>query len=100
MHVTCAVFFFFFFNDTATTEIYTLSLHDVFRSRWSPYLLHVDVDQLTAAGGVDPADDPARRAVHPSELVHSVAHEDPVHRRGRNTDDPGKPGRTQLAGLT
>src|SRR5256886_12266285 len=23
-----AVFFFFFFNDTATTEIYTLSLHD------------------------------------------------------------------------
>jgi len=24
--------FFFFFNDTATTEIYTLSLHDVFRS--------------------------------------------------------------------
>src|SRR3954449_1355425 len=26
-------------NDTATTEIYTLSLHDVFRSRWSPYHL-------------------------------------------------------------
>ena len=26
------MFFFFFFNDTATTEIYTLSLHDVFRS--------------------------------------------------------------------
>src|SRR2546430_144551 len=25
--------FFFFFNDTATTEIYTLSLHDAFRSR-------------------------------------------------------------------
>src|ERR1039457_188436 len=24
----CAVFVFFFFNDTATTEIYTLSLHD------------------------------------------------------------------------
>src|SRR5580765_53548 len=24
----CACFFFFFFNDTATTEIYTLSLHD------------------------------------------------------------------------
>src|SRR2546427_1876645 len=38
-------FFFFFFNDTATTEIYTLSLHDALpicrtcrrrrRSRWS-----------------------------------------------------------------
>src|SRR6476659_11216259 len=24
----CVLFFFFFFNDTATTEIYTLSLHD------------------------------------------------------------------------
>src|SRR6266568_9338966 len=42
-------FFFFFFNDTATTEIYTLSLHDALpisppgepldrgaRPRWSP----------------------------------------------------------------
>ena len=27
--------FFFFFNDTATTEIYTLSLHDLFRSNFS-----------------------------------------------------------------
>src|SRR5215213_11370306 len=26
--LSCLVFFFFFFNDTATTEIYTLSLHD------------------------------------------------------------------------
>src|SRR6266480_3907002 len=28
MLVMLVVFFFFFFNDTATTEIYTLSLHD------------------------------------------------------------------------
>src|SRR2546422_6088566 len=30
VHVLCTVYrsFFFFFNDTATTEIYTLSLHD------------------------------------------------------------------------
>src|SRR2546430_9353308 len=28
MSVVLDVFFFFFFNDTATTEIYTLSLHD------------------------------------------------------------------------
>src|SRR5438270_12451449 len=27
-HMFSIVFFFFFFNDTATTEIYTLSLHD------------------------------------------------------------------------
>src|SRR2546430_8476661 len=30
-------FFFFFFNDTATTEIYTLSLHDALPiSSWAP----------------------------------------------------------------
>src|SRR2546422_2127091 len=28
MLVTLCIFLFFFFNDTATTEIYTLSLHD------------------------------------------------------------------------
>src|SRR3712207_9458240 len=27
-YFTCNLLFFFFFNDTATTEIYTLSLHD------------------------------------------------------------------------
>src|SRR6478736_7544648 len=30
--VALIIIFFFFFNDTAPTEIYTLSLHDVFRS--------------------------------------------------------------------
>src|SRR5712664_5002879 len=28
MFLACSSLFFFFFNDTATTEIYTLSLHD------------------------------------------------------------------------
>src|SRR6266849_7897615 len=28
MHLRLFAYFFFFFNDTATTEIYTLSLHD------------------------------------------------------------------------
>src|SRR2546430_15827732 len=32
-HVT-VFFFFFFFNDTATTEIYTLSLHDALPICW------------------------------------------------------------------
>src|SRR5216683_4691965 len=33
--VGCGNVFFFFFNDTATTEIYTLSLHDALpSSRW------------------------------------------------------------------
>src|SRR2546422_5292183 len=30
------VLFFFFFNDTATTEIYTLSLHDALPIYWAP----------------------------------------------------------------
>src|SRR6266496_4553458 len=30
------LFFFFFFNDTATTEIYTLSLHDALPTSASP----------------------------------------------------------------
>src|SRR5438876_4482323 len=49
-------FFFFFFNDTATTEIYTLSLHDALPI-FGPLLddgLHVD--------GVDVGHDPVRTA--------------------------------------
>src|SRR2546430_12747613 len=41
--ITLSIFFFFFFNDTATTEIYTLSLHDalpIFAARGN-YLLSV-----------------------------------------------------------
>src|SRR2546430_16153937 len=43
-------FFFFFFNDTATTEIYTLSLHDalpISRERWRGA---GDVIRIAAAG--------------------------------------------------
>src|SRR2546422_7055106 len=36
MSVSRHIFFFFFFNDTATTEIYTLSLHELFRSTYIP----------------------------------------------------------------
>src|SRR5256885_12143858 len=40
MFICCVLFsFFFFFNDTATTEIYTLSLHDalpIWSGRWTP----------------------------------------------------------------
>src|SRR3712207_9112970 len=41
--VRFVLLFFFFFNDTATTEIYTLSLHDALpissRPRWSAAML-------------------------------------------------------------
>ena len=47
--------FFFFFNDTATTEIYTLSLHTLFRSpgRKNPQELHVGGMILGAIKGAD-----------------------------------------------
>src|SRR5256885_16784018 len=49
-------FFFFFFNDTATTEIYTLSLHDAL-----PIFLRVRLPQV------------ARRRVRPARLPVGVA---------------------------
>src|SRR6266511_598257 len=36
MEIPPSLFFFFFFNDTATTEIYTLSLHDALPIRPTP----------------------------------------------------------------
>src|SRR2546422_8431212 len=45
-------FFFFFFNDTATTEIYTLSLHDAL-----PILIEVFRDSHRLRG---PESDPVR----------------------------------------
>src|SRR6266576_7164986 len=43
MHLVCPLgcffWFFFFFNDTATTEIYTLSLHDALPISWLPSLV-------------------------------------------------------------
>src|SRR2546430_12121475 len=61
------IYFFFFFNDTATTEIYTLSLHDALpiypaaaRERRNEVIQNLDVlvrlepvdDVLTEEGGI------------------------------------------------
>src|SRR2546426_1011164 len=43
-------FFFFFFNDTATTEIYTLSLHDALPIWDCLPLLHLDLGQHARRG--------------------------------------------------
>src|SRR5260221_6986128 len=59
-------FFFFFFNDTATTEIYTLSLHDAL-----PILLPEAADRrsVLAGAGPAPADPPGcRRSREPRRL--------------------------------
>src|SRR5688572_31621824 len=47
-------FFFFFFNDTATTEIYTLSLHDAL-----PIFPHQPFRPVRAPPGLAPPDRPA-----------------------------------------
>src|SRR2546430_7642166 len=47
------IYFFFFFNDTATTEIYTLSLHDalpISRGRRARRRLDQGQDRLRAGG--------------------------------------------------
>src|SRR5260370_19693457 len=60
--------FFFFFNDTATTEIYTLSLHDalpILRRRGGAFTLHPRSDE-ESDGGDHRADH--RSEEHTSEL--------------------------------
>src|SRR5256885_14425839 len=44
--------FFFFFNDTATTEIYTLSLHDALPIYLYPGIADQDVDAAEGPGGL------------------------------------------------
>src|SRR2546430_13452843 len=68
----CSLYLFFFFNDTATTEIYTLSLHDALPiligavGRWQlapPLALRVEVaDYVYKFSGT------ARSEEHTSEL--------------------------------
>src|SRR2546422_8236446 len=51
-------FFFFFFNDTATTEIYTLSLHDalpISQPRTKPYALPLELRWPSGLSGLSGA---------------------------------------------
>src|SRR5437773_7555597 len=56
-------FSFFFFNDTATTEIYTLSLHDAFRSLSKSHTLK---SRISA---------PIRQPFSPEDCCSSPPHE-------------------------
>src|SRR5437016_11567684 len=64
------LFFTFFFNDTATTEIYTLSLHDALPiSEGEADAVVADFDAHLAVGGVHAdVDDKMRSEEHTSEL--------------------------------
>src|SRR2546430_11835826 len=61
------MFYFFFFNDTATTEIYTLSLHDALPIWGGPraHRLHIHPSPLLPGkGGGDCRHRPAQPATH------------------------------------
>src|SRR6266851_9610191 len=61
----CLTLLFFFFNDTATTEIYTLSLHDalpILRSEWEDELTRLGADARERGAG--------RSEEHTSESSH------------------------------
>src|SRR2546429_7859269 len=61
------VFFFFFFNDTATTEIYTLSLHDALPICWRSTVL-LEVSEALTEGQLAGQLNKARSEEHTSEL--------------------------------
>src|SRR2546426_11115548 len=74
LHHPCA-FLFFFFNDTATTEIYTLSLHDALpislrpgRVRPAAARPHRAGRAVAAGRRPQPAPRPRRSEEHTSEL--------------------------------
>src|SRR2546430_11456433 len=59
---------FFFFNDTATTEIYTLSLHDALPIL-KRYVFALSLAAATALGCINVSDNnPSRSEEHTSEL--------------------------------
>src|SRR6202044_4266157 len=60
---TTSVVFFFFFNDTATTEIYTLSLHDAL-----PISTERTARNCSAPTSCTPTSRPSRSEEHTSEL--------------------------------
>src|SRR5437764_12569473 len=68
--------FCFFFNDTATTEIYTLSLHDAL-----PISRHRLLHRLQARGGRPDANGRARirQARHPRSEEHTSELQSPMY---------------------
>src|SRR5256885_11945319 len=70
--ITIFVFFFFFFNDTATTEIYTLSLHDALPI--SLEVGRVQVDALDHAAPAEAQHYPVMTGAPPAPRLPAVAH--------------------------
>src|SRR2546427_467513 len=64
---TLIIYFFFFFNDTATTEIYTLSLHDALPISHHVGADHQPLDDLHRFGTSEVEGDATLVAVHRQE---------------------------------
>src|SRR2546422_8371899 len=73
MHVLCVASLFFFFNDTATTEIYTLSLHDALPISWLVSWTSVRIGRPVAARTLASAASP-RSAPGPRGPLRSEEH--------------------------
>src|SRR2546426_10229172 len=78
--------FFFFFNDTATTEIYTLSLHDALpicatsrRSASSPRRRRGSRSRRRAPASSTPDASPARRLPHRRSEEHTSELQSPCN---------------------
>src|SRR5690349_24026788 len=65
---TCLISFFFFFNDTATTEIYTLSLHDALPISLDVVRHRIPIKDGHLALVTDDGDKRKRSEEHTSEL--------------------------------
>src|SRR5258705_10341077 len=70
--------FFFFFNDTATTEIYTLSLHDALPISGSPFFAVTFVEPNIDLFATNPDGSPYRaqipdRVANPSNPLYFLA---------------------------
>src|SRR2546427_4793738 len=79
-HITplTTFFLFFFFNDTATTEIYTLSLHDALPISWDPDPAGINytvITRMTAISSEDSAEPLIRvMALHALAYCRSEEH--------------------------
>src|SRR2546425_5078998 len=80
MNCTSSFSLFFFFNDTATTEIYTLSLHDALpisgRPARSPMPLtpHVEPQRRTAPSNETRRKTKPRTTMNPRNAIRSEEH--------------------------